>query len=70
MTGYDRQCIPNYATLAQPLTELTRKRRRFDWSSKCQTAFDALKKLWFLTPSDTHVLTCPTSFIQTPATSV
>ena len=44
MTGYYRQCIPNYATLAQPLTELTRKRRRFDWSSKCQTAFDTLKK--------------------------
>ena len=44
MTGYYRQCIPNYATLAQPLTELTRKRHRFDWSDKCQTAFDALKK--------------------------
>ena len=44
MTGYYRQCIPGYARLAQPLTELTKKRRKFDWTRPCQAAFDNLKK--------------------------
>ena len=44
MTGYYRQCIPHYAELAQPLTALTKKRRRFDWNSQCQAAFDSLKR--------------------------
>ena len=44
MTGYYRQCIPGYASLAQPLTELTKKRRHFHWNSQCQAAFDGLKK--------------------------
>ena len=43
MAGYYRQCIPGYAKLAQPLTELTKKRQRFRWSDQCQTAFDSLK---------------------------
>ena len=44
MTGYYRQCIPSYASLAHPLTELTKKRHRFTWSSQCQAAFDSLKQ--------------------------
>ena len=44
MTGYYRQCIPHYAELPQPLTALTKKRRRFDWNSQCQAAFDSLKR--------------------------
>ena len=43
MVGYYRQCIPSYAKMAQPLTELTKKRQRFCWSEQCQTAFDSLK---------------------------
>ena len=44
MTGYYRQCIPGYASLAEPLNELTKKRSRFHWSSQCQSAFEGLKK--------------------------
>ena len=44
MTGYYRQCIPGYARLAQPLTELTKKSRKFDWTRPCQAAFNNLKK--------------------------
>ena len=43
MAGYYRQFIQGYAALAQPLTELTRKHRRFSWSPECQGAFDSLK---------------------------
>ena len=45
MTGYYRQCIPGYANLAHPLTELTKKRHRFAWTDRCQAAFDSLKKI-------------------------
>ena len=44
MTGYYRQCIPGYASLAEPLNELTKKRSRFHWSSQSQSAFEGLKK--------------------------
>ena len=47
MAGYYRQYLPHYADyaeLAQPLTALTKKRRKFDWNSQCQAAFESLKK--------------------------
>ena len=44
MTGYYRQCIQGYANLAQPLTELTKKHRRFHWSPECQHSFECLKR--------------------------
>ena len=45
LTGYYRKFIPNYATLAAPLTDLTRKAcpNRVAWDDKCETAFNALK---------------------------
>ena len=33
-----------YAGLAQPLTDLTKTRRKFAWDHQCQAAFDSLKK--------------------------
>ena len=44
MTGYYRQCIRGYAQIAQPLTELTKKRSRFAWNDQCQAAFLSLKQ--------------------------
>ena len=44
MAGYYRQCIHKYADIAKPLTELTKKRKRYHWSPVCQQAFDTLKK--------------------------
>ena len=38
--------ILDYSKLAQPLIELTKKSAVWDWSSKCQTAFDVLKKIF------------------------
>lgn len=47
MTGYYRQYIPNYSTLAYHLTELTKKSlpNNVVWEYKHQEAFDLLKKI-------------------------
>ncbi|GBO34899.1 hypothetical protein AVEN_148582-1 [Araneus ventricosus] len=45
LTNYYRDYIPNYAGIAHPLTELTKKRAPeiFDWKEIHQTAFQDLK---------------------------
>jgi len=43
MVNYYKQFIPNLAEIAVPLTDLTKKYVRFEWSSQCQAAFDTLK---------------------------
>ena len=45
MTGYYRQCIPNYAAIARPLTLLTRKHVRFSWGTEEQEAWRQLRDL-------------------------
>ena len=47
LIGYYRRFISNYATVAQPLTELTSKEycSNFDWTDECTAAFDKLKQL-------------------------
>ena len=42
LTGYYRRFIPNYATVAQPLTKLTSKEycNNFVWTDECTAAFD------------------------------
>ena len=44
MTGYYRQCIPEYAKYAAPLVYLTKKHARFQWGSEQQAGFEYLKK--------------------------
>ena len=45
LTGYYRKFIPDYATIATPLTDLTRKNQpvRIQWSKECDAAFNTLK---------------------------
>ena len=33
-----------YSDLAKPLTDLTKKNRKFEWTERCQQALDNLKK--------------------------
>ena len=42
--SYYRKFIPNFSEIAQPLTRLTKKSTRFNWSMDCQKAFDTLKE--------------------------
>ena len=43
MTGYYRTCIKNYAHIAEPLVQLTRKNIKFVWTDSQQQAFNSLK---------------------------
>ena len=44
MTGYLAKFIPRYASLTQPLRELTRNETKFHWGPKEQDAFEKLKQ--------------------------
>ena len=43
MCSYYRKYIRDMGTIAKPLTELTRKNHKFQWTEECQKAFDTLK---------------------------
>jgi len=44
LASYYRRFVKGFATIAEPLTRLTRKMARFKWSEEAQLAFEALKK--------------------------
>lgn len=41
---YYRRFVPNFAMIAKPLHDLTKKNITFRWNDDCQTAFDRLRK--------------------------
>ena len=43
MVSYYRNFVPNLATLAEPLTRLTRKRIRVEWGWEAQEAMEKLQ---------------------------
>ncbi|KAJ0623757.1 putative nucleotidyltransferase, Ribonuclease H [Helianthus annuus] len=43
LAGYYRRFIENFSKIAQPLTALTQKDKKFDWSDKQEEAFQLLK---------------------------
>jgi hypothetical protein len=45
LAGYYRRLIPQFSTIATPLTYLTRKGKKFCWTINCHSAFENLKKL-------------------------
>lgn len=45
MTGCYRAFCKNFAEVASPLTNLLSQSKVFEWSSECQSAFDAVKTL-------------------------
>jgi len=48
--GFFRRHIPHFATIAKPLTQLTKKNVRFEWGDAAQQAFDTLKKALVTAP--------------------
>ena len=45
MAGYYRKFCNNFSVIAEPLTNLLKKRNKFIWNDKCQMAFDSLKAI-------------------------
>ena len=45
-SNYYRRFIKNFATVAKPLHELTKKDKEFAWNEKRQEAFEKLKRLF------------------------
>ena len=41
--NFYRKFISHYSDLAQPLNNLTKKDKKFEWTTKCQEAFNILK---------------------------
>jgi transposase InsO family protein len=44
LVGYYRQFIPQFATIAKPLTCLTSKNSSWKWNEECQESFSSLKQ--------------------------
>ncbi|XP_073064083.1 uncharacterized protein [Primulina eburnea] len=58
LAGYYRRYIADFSKIALPLTSLTRKAIKFEWSIECQQAFQTLKDK--LTSPPVLVLPCGT----------
>ncbi|CAL5378690.1 unnamed protein product [Camellia sinensis] len=57
LAGYYRRFIEGFSLLAAPLTHLTRKNTKFEWTENCEKSFQELKKRLTSAP----VLTIPLS---------
>ena len=44
LTGYYRKFVPRFADISRPLTTLTKKDAKFEWTSVCQNSFELLKE--------------------------
>ena len=50
LAGYYRRFIPDFSKLVKPITSLLKNDVKFNWSSKCDEAFEQLKTLLTTAP--------------------
>jgi hypothetical protein len=50
LTGYYRRFIPDFSKLVKPITSLLKNDTKFNWSSRCNEAFEHLKVLLTTAP--------------------
>ena len=72
ITGYYRRFVQNYATITEPLTELTRKNlpEKILWNEKTELAFQRLKEMLTTTPLRKNPDFNRTFILQTDASGV
>jgi hypothetical protein len=51
LAGYYRRFIPDFSKLVKPITSLLKNDTKFNWSSKCNEAFEQLKVLLTTAPA-------------------
>lgn len=44
LTGYYRRFVKDFAIIAKPMSQLTRKGVKFQWTDKCERSFCTLKE--------------------------
>ena len=44
LAGYYRRFVEGFSSLAAPLTALTKKNKKFEWTDKCEQSFQELKR--------------------------
>jgi len=67
LASYYRKFIPNFSSIAHPLTRLTEKNTKFSWSEHCQVAFDRLKLLLTSSPVLSYPKDSGTYIVDTDA---
>ena len=50
MAGYYRKFCHNFSTIAEPLTALLKKGKKFVWLPECQSAFEKIRSILFSVP--------------------
>lgn len=55
MTGYYKSFCPNFSSVVDPLRDLLQAKAKFEWTPKCERAFENVKRLLTSSP----VLTAP-----------
>ena len=50
LVGYYRKFVPKFADIARPLTNLTKQDIPYEWTTKCQEAFEFLKEMLLKEP--------------------
>lgn len=70
LSGYYRRHIPNYASIAKPLTQLTKKDTKFMWSEECENSFNTLKNALVSEPLLTYPDFSKPFMLSTDASSV
>ena len=60
LAGYYRRFVEGFSRIALPMTRLTRKGEKFEWTKECEHAFNILKEKLTTTP----ILTIPESGIE------
>ena len=67
LASYYRRFVEDFATIARPLHELTKKYARFSWTPECQEAFEELKARLTSAPVLAYPLDSGELFLDTDA---